>query len=89
MRGAGSGIDARFAGTVGTFGLDLAFEAPMRGVTALLGPSGCGKTTTLRCIAGLSRLPGRLSVAGERWRGVVCMRAAFDPAGESMRVTAG
>jgi molybdate transport system ATP-binding protein len=61
-------IAARFAGTLGAFSLDVAFDAPMRGVTALFGPSGCGKTTILRCMAGLQRLPGRLSVGGEVWQ---------------------
>jgi molybdate transport system ATP-binding protein len=61
-------IDARYAGTLGRFRLDVAFEAPMRGITALFGPSGCGKTTILRCIAGLNRLPGRLVVDGELWQ---------------------
>ena len=40
----------------------------MRGITALFGPSGCGKTTVLRCIAGLQRVPGQLSVGGEVWQ---------------------
>jgi molybdate transport system ATP-binding protein len=48
--------------------LDVAFEAPMQGVTALFGPSGCGKTTILRCIAGLQRLSGHLSVNGKIWQ---------------------
>ena len=61
-------IAARFAGTLGDFGLDLAFEVPMQGFTALFGPSGCGKTTTLRCIAGLHRLTGRLQVAADVWQ---------------------
>jgi len=61
-------IEARFSGTVGTFALDASFAAPARGVTALYGPSGCGKTTILRCMAGLTRLPGRLTVAGETWQ---------------------
>jgi molybdate transport system ATP-binding protein len=61
-------IDARYAGTLGRFRLDVAFEAPMRGITALFGPSGCGKTTILRCVAGLNRLPGRLVVDGELWQ---------------------
>lgn len=64
----GATIDARFSGAVGSFALDIAIETPMRGVTALFGPSGCGKTTILRCIAGLQRLPGRLTVAGEIWQ---------------------
>ncbi|MCD6075551.1 MAG: modC [Rhodospirillales bacterium] len=65
---SGSTIAARFAGTLGTFDLNVAIKAPMHGVTALFGPSGCGKTTILRCIAGLQRLPGTLSVGGEIWQ---------------------
>jgi molybdate transport system ATP-binding protein len=37
-------------------------------LVALLGPSGSGKTTLLRCLAGLTRIDGRLSVAGEVWQ---------------------
>ena len=37
------------------FSLDVAFDIPEDGVTALFGPSGCGKTTVLRCIAGLEK----------------------------------
>ena len=64
----GGRIDARFAGTVGGFALDVAFDIPAHGVTGLFGPSGCGKTTILRCLAGLTRLPGRLSVDGALWQ---------------------
>lgn len=62
------GIAASFSGTLGDFTLDVAFQAPMRGVTALFGPSGSGKTTVLRCVAGLSRLSGRLHVGNEPWQ---------------------
>jgi len=62
------GIEAAFAGRLGDFSLDIAFEAPLRGVTAIFGPSGCGKTTLLRAIAGLGRLSGRLSVDGAVWQ---------------------
>lgn len=68
MSEGGAVIDAAFAGTLGTFSLDVAFSAPMRGITALFGPSGCGKTTILRCVAGLHRLTGRLGVGGETWQ---------------------
>ena len=61
-------IDGRFTGKVGAFALDAAFSFPAQGITALSGPSGAGKTTLLRCIAGLTRLEGRLSVAGEAWQ---------------------
>lgn len=61
-------IDAEFRGKLGAFTLDVAFRVPARGVTALFGPSGCGKTTILRCLAGLTRLGGRLAVDGEVWQ---------------------
>lgn len=61
-------IAASFRGRLGAFALDVAFEAPMRGITALFGPSGCGKTTILRCMAGLQRLPGRLAIGHETWQ---------------------
>ena len=61
-------IEGRFAGRVGGFALDAAFSFPAEGITALSGPSGAGKSTLLRCIAGLTRLEGRLSVAGEVWQ---------------------
>jgi molybdate transport system ATP-binding protein len=61
-------IAAFFRGQLGSFALDVAFEMPLRGITALFGPSGCGKTTILRCIAGLQHLEGRLYVDGEAWQ---------------------
>jgi molybdate transport system ATP-binding protein len=61
-------IAAAFRGRLGSFALDVAFEIPLRGITALFGPSGCGKTTILRCIAGLQHLDGRLHVDGEPWQ---------------------
>ena len=65
---SGDGIEARFTGRLGEFRLDAAFTAPGRGVTGLFGPSGCGKTTLLRCLAGLTRVSGRLKVGGEVWQ---------------------
>ncbi len=50
------------------FLLDASFTAPLNGVTALFGPSGSGKTTLLRCIAGLERAQGMLSMGGEMWQ---------------------
>jgi molybdate transport system ATP-binding protein len=64
-----SGINARLALARGAFRLDVAFDLPAQGVTALFGPSGAGKTTLLRCLAGLEReAAGRLEVAGEVWQ---------------------
>jgi molybdate transport system ATP-binding protein len=64
-----SEIEARFAGTLGQFSLDVELELPGTGVTGLFGPSGCGKTTLLRCLAGLTRLPGSfLRVGADVWQ---------------------
>jgi len=63
-----AGIEGRFAGALGGFRLQAEFRLEPEGVTALSGPSGAGKTTLLRCIAGLVRLPGRLTVDGEAWQ---------------------
>jgi molybdate transport system ATP-binding protein len=41
--------------------LDIAFEAPTPGVTALFGPSGCGKSTIVMAVAGLLR-PDRCNI---------------------------
>ncbi len=61
-------VDLSLKGRIGGFALDVAFNLPDRGVTALFGPSGCGKTTILRCIAGLMRMEGRLSVGADTWQ---------------------
>lgn len=50
-----SSINASFKLTRQSFVLDVAFNIPTRGVTALFGSSGSGKTTLLRCIAGLEK----------------------------------
>jgi len=65
---SGDGITLRLAGSLGRFSMDVAFEAPMQGITALFGPSGCGKTTLLRCVAGLQRMAGFLRVGTESWQ---------------------
>jgi molybdate transport system ATP-binding protein len=61
-------IQARFQLQLDSFVLDASFSAPASGVTALFGPSGSGKTTLLRCIAGLERAAGSLSMNGEVWQ---------------------
>ena len=64
-----SGIDARFALSLGAFKLDAELHAPGAGITALFGPSGSGKTTILRCVAGLVRAAGgQLRVNAETWQ---------------------
>ncbi len=68
MRDARVGISVALSGRLGAFALDVAFEAPGQGVTALFGPSGSGKTSILRAVAGLQRLDGRVSVGGEVWQ---------------------
>ncbi len=61
-------VEAGFCGTLGAFSLDASFSVPAKGVTALFGRSGSGKTTVLRCLAGLERMKGRLTVEGEVWQ---------------------
>lgn len=62
-------LHARFHTTLGRFALDVAFEVPARGVTALFGPSGCGKTSVLRAIAGLNRIAnGYFAIDGDVWQ---------------------
>ena len=49
--------------------LSVRFDAPDRGITALIGPSGFGKTTSLRAIAGLVRdARGSVTVGGTVWQ---------------------
>ena len=71
-----TGVKAWFKGRVGGFEIDAAFALAPTGITALSGPSGSGKTTLLRCVAGLIRLSGHLSVDDEVWQD----RHAFRPA---------
>ncbi len=61
-------ISAQFQGRLGDFSLDIALSVPATGVTVLFGPSGSGKTTLLRCLAGLTRLSGRLQVGDQVWQ---------------------
>ena len=61
-------IAANYRGQMGGFAIDVAFQAPTRGITALFGPSGSGKTTILRCIAGLEKLPGGLTIGDDIWQ---------------------
>ncbi len=63
-----SDIHFRFSLKRPAFELDVEQTIPGRGVTALFGPSGCGKTTLLRCLAGLERSSGELSVGIVKWQ---------------------
>jgi molybdate transport system ATP-binding protein len=70
-------IAVAFRDRLGRLDLDIAFDVPATGVTALFGPSGCGKTTTLRCIAGLHRAhSGRCMVRGDVWQAESLFRPA-------------
>ncbi|MBZ8132872.1 molybdenum ABC transporter ATP-binding protein [Afifella sp. IM 167] len=69
-------IDLAFTGRFGGFALNAAFCVPARGVIGIFGPSGCGKTSVLRCAAGLQRLEGYLSLAGEVWQDAATFRPA-------------
>lgn len=62
------GLKACLRGKLGAFELDAALDMPPVGITALVGPSGSGKTTLLRCIAGLTRLKGEVSLDGQVWQ---------------------
>ncbi|MEY2777898.1 MAG: molybdenum transporter ATP-binding protein [Pseudomonadota bacterium] len=50
------------------FSLRADLHLPDRGFTVLFGPSGSGKTSLLRCIAGLERAQGSVSVAELDWQ---------------------
>ncbi|MEM8627298.1 MAG: molybdenum ABC transporter ATP-binding protein [Pseudomonadota bacterium] len=65
---AESGLHIALRGALGALDLNVAFTAPARTVTALFGPSGSGKTTTLRAIAGLTKLDGRVQCGGHLWQ---------------------
>lgn len=53
----------------GEFTLDVDFQLPTTGISALFGPSGCGKTTCLRCIAGLEKpQQGWLKLGDNIWQ---------------------
>ncbi|WP_029654667.1 molybdenum ABC transporter ATP-binding protein [Marinobacter daepoensis] len=61
-------IHARFSCTYPDFNLNVDVSMPGSGITALFGASGCGKTTLLRCMAGLQKTDGHLSVLGDIWQ---------------------
>ncbi|MDY8109840.1 molybdenum ABC transporter ATP-binding protein [Fulvimarina sp. 2208YS6-2-32] len=68
MQTSAQSIMVNLEGRLGSFMLDVAFQAPMRGITALFGPSGCGKTTILRSVAGLRHIPGAIAIGTDVWQ---------------------
>jgi molybdate transport system ATP-binding protein len=68
VRSGSETIEVTLQGRLGAFVLDVAFEAPMRGITALFGPSGCGKTSILRSVAGLQLVPGTIAIGTDVWQ---------------------
>ena len=61
-------IVSRFRCAFPGFVLDVDLTLPGQGITAVFGHSGCGKTTLLRCMAGLQRAEGSMTVLGEHWQ---------------------
>ena len=71
-------LTVSFKDMLGHLSLNVAFEAPAKGVTALFGPSGCGKTTILRCIAGLHRVPsGQCVIGDDIWQSETYFKPAY------------
>jgi molybdate transport system ATP-binding protein len=71
------GLKARLHGRLGAFQLDATLALAPRGITALVGPSGSGKTTVLRCIAGLTRLAGEVSLDKAVWQDASVFTPAY------------
>lgn len=64
-----NGLSVSLRHHLGEFALEVAFEAPPRGITALFGRSGSGKTSVLRAVAGLVRAAeGEVNLNGEVWQ---------------------
>lgn len=64
-----NGIEVTLRSRLGDFLLDVTFEAPPRGITALFGHSGSGKTSVLRAVAGLQKAEqGNVCINGEVWQ---------------------
>ncbi len=62
-------LEVSLKNRLGDFRLDVDFETPASGVTALFGHSGSGKTSVLRAVAGLERTAGcRVKLNGDTWQ---------------------
>ena len=60
---------ARFKNRFKDFTLDVSFEIPSQGITAILGRSGAGKSSLFRCLTGLVRTPhGFFSIDEKCWQ---------------------
>ena len=51
-----------------SFRLQVQQNLSSSGLTGIFGPSGCGKTTLLRCIAGLEKVNGSISIKDQVWQ---------------------
>jgi len=72
-------LEVRLAIRRGDLDLEVDFQAPTPGVTALFGASGAGKTTVVHAIAGLIRpQAGRVALDGTTW--FDAERSVFVPA---------
>ena len=62
-------IEVKLKNRLGEFDLDVVFEAPAKGITALFGRSGSGKTSVLRAVAGLYKATGAVvKINGDVWQ---------------------
>lgn len=68
MRNINNLIHVQIKGQLDSFRLDVNFQCPVKGITAIYGPSGCGKTTLLRAIAGLQPMTGKLQIGDRVWQ---------------------
>jgi molybdate transport system ATP-binding protein len=65
-------VDIALSGKVGSCDLDVAFQMPVSGITALSGPSGAGKTTILKAVAGFTRLAGVVRLGPKTLQDATC-----------------
>jgi molybdate transport system ATP-binding protein len=63
-----SGFHLQLSLSLADFTLKIDQRLPAQGITVLFGPSGSGKTTVLRCLAGLERATGVISLKDEIWQ---------------------
>ncbi|MEW8014317.1 MAG: molybdenum ABC transporter ATP-binding protein [Candidatus Sedimenticola endophacoides] len=72
-----NGVEVRLRKRLGDFTLDVQFQAPPSGITALFGHSGSGKTSILRAVAGLDRdAVGHVRINGNVWQDSSCFLPA-------------